>query len=259
MADFLGDPNFPAKAVRNRGLKISYFQGLYRQYSRLNLTMSDDRPFAIAGLEKRLQKAYETKGGYGIFDDGSKDDGGLFHRSLLWQRGEEDGDVQELEPIEFPRKRNIHVPSWSWMAYKGGIDYADPEFGKAEWEINDIVPPWTRGQVRSTDSAPQDGVVAITATVREYVEAERRPNQAKLVFDGRRTSGSDGQRAHCVVVARSNEIGLDDKQRLFHVLLVEPMHEQTGRGDRFYRRVGAGCMLGKYIVLDRPGTSARII
>jgi hypothetical protein len=35
MADFLGDPNFPEKAMRthSRALKISWFQELYKQYS----------------------------------------------------------------------------------------------------------------------------------------------------------------------------------------------------------------------------------
>lgn len=46
----------------SKALKISYFQELYKQYSRLGFTRSDDRPFAIAGLEKRLLKAYGTAG-----------------------------------------------------------------------------------------------------------------------------------------------------------------------------------------------------
>ncbi|KAF2677147.1 HET-domain-containing protein [Lentithecium fluviatile CBS 122367] len=112
MADFLGDPNFPDKAMRtpSRALKISYFQELYRQYSRLAFTRYEDRPFAIAGLEKRLQKAFGIEGSFSVFYDGP--DGGLFHRSLLWQRGEQPEDEAVLTPIDFPIDRNIKVPSY---------------------------------------------------------------------------------------------------------------------------------------------------
>ncbi|KAJ8117109.1 hypothetical protein OPT61_g1616 [Boeremia exigua] len=258
MADFLGDPHFPNKAMRtpSRALKISYFQGLYKQYSRLDFSHQEDRPFAIAGLEKRLQKAYGTTGGYGIFDDGSKSDGGLFHRSLLWRRGEEQGDPPELVKIVFPQERNIRVPSWSWMAYVGSIDYADPPFQSAEWETKDIIPPWTQRN-RSTGAASHDGITSISATVREYEVAEWRPNEVKLVFDQKRTSNSDQERGYCVVVARSNERG-SDKQRRYYVLLLVPTQER-GRAEQAFRRVGAGFMAGKFISFEQPGVEAIIV
>lgn len=261
MADFLGDPRFPTKAMRttSKALKISYFQELYKQYSRLGFTRSDDRPFAIAGLEKRLLKAYGTAGGYGVFDDGTDAEGGLFHRSLLWQRGEEAGDAAELTPIEFPAKRNIHVPSWSWMAYEGGIEYADPPFQTAKWETKDIVPPWTKGGTRNTSSAPHTGVVTITATVRDYAILDAKPNEAKLVFDRARTAGSDGRRAHCVVVARSNERRSEDRRRRFYVLLVGPTLKRNAHGEQTYRRIGVGFMLGRFIDLKSAGVLARIV
>ena len=101
MADFLGDPSFPDKAMRvkSRALKIEYFQGLYKQYSRLAFTRDFDRRIAIAGLEKRLLTAFGTRGRYGIFGDSEKAESGLFHRSLLWQRNLDDG---MLHSINFP-------------------------------------------------------------------------------------------------------------------------------------------------------------
>jgi hypothetical protein len=190
MADFLGDPKFPTKAMRaNRAGKIAYFQGLYKQYSRLNFTHYDDRPFAIAGLEKRLQKAFGTKGDYGIFDDGDKHDGGLFHRSLLWQRGEEEGDAEHLIPINFPPARNVKVPSWSWMAYKGGIDFIDPPFHSANWEYDELQPPWTCGSLSTTRITRPDGEVAITAVVRNFDVAGRQQFEVKIVYDTERRTG----------------------------------------------------------------------
>jgi len=261
MADFLGDPNFPDKAMRaKRGERIAYFQGLYRQYSRLNFTRYEDRPYAIAGLEKRLQKAFGTHGAFGIFDDGNDPNGGLFHRSLLWQRGEEKEDDKYLTPIDFPPERHVNVPTWSWMAYKGGIDYMDPPFQSADWETQELIPPWTRGGalLTATDSAPPDGQVAIEATVRNFSVAGRREHETKFSYDTEKTTASDGQRAQCVIVAKARD-SRSDRDRRYYVLLVTPVQGTTGRGLKVYERVGVGYMLGKFIQLDGEGTRAKII
>lgn len=259
MADFLGDPDFPRKAMhaKSRALKVSYFQGLYKQYSRLDFTRHEDRPYAIAGLEKRLQKAFETKGEYGIFDDGDKRDGGLFHRSLLWQRGEEKNDESTLVPIDFLKKRDIHVPTWSWMAYKGGIDYTDPPWDKAFWEKKEIVPPWTRGSPRETQSGPSKGRIGISAIVRDFNTAGYKHGELKLTYDTEQTTGSDGQRAQCVVVARSRAES-HDSEKTFYVLLVTATARKGGRGEKIFQRAGAGHMLGKFIMLEGPGIPATI-
>lgn len=255
MADFLGDPRFPEKAMRtdSRALKIEYFQDLYRLYSNLQFTRYEDRPFAVAGLEKRLRAAFNTQGGYGIFDDGDRPDGGLFHRSLLWRRA--DGDM--LTPIEFPPEKDIGVPSWSWMAYKGGIDYTDPPYQSAEWERKEIQPPWTRRGTTHTDSMPSEGEVALTATVRDFTVAGRKENEVNLIYDMDRTTGSEGYRAQCVIVAKSIS-GRSDRERVYYVLLVAPTQKTTGRGEKGYTRIGAGTMLGKFIMLSGSGITAKI-
>jgi len=256
MANFLGDPKFPDKAMTSsRGLKIRYFQDLYKQYSRLEFTRIDDRPFAIEGIENRLRKAYGTKGGYGIFDDGPGN--GLFHRSLLWQRGED--ETQGLSVIVFPQGRNVSVPTWSWMAYRGGIDYLDPPFEKTDWEKADIHPPWTRGSgetARAAETTHFDASMELTATARDYNVAGSRIDEAKIVYDMERNK-SDGSRVQCVVVAKSKE-GRTDREKRHYVLIVVPTKLTGPRGEKIYTRVGAGYMLGKYIVLNKLGTSARI-
>jgi hypothetical protein len=259
MADFIGDPRFPEKAMKsnNRALKIEYYQDLYKLYSRLQFSRYEDRPFAIAGLEKRLLQAFDTKGGYGVFDDGDKYDRGLFHRSILWQRGEEKEFENGLKPIDFPADRNVRVPSWSWMAYKGGIDYTAPPGGTADWETNDISEPWTRGLGPNADSAPQDGVIAIPAIVRDFAVANRQPDEVKLIYDTGRTKGSDGQRAQCVVVAKDKR-GASQGLKRHYVLLVAPKQTTGGRGRKVYERIGAGYIRGKYISLDKPGIKAEI-
>ena len=259
MADFLGDPAFPSKAMRaNRARKIAYFQGLYKQYSRLQFSHFSDRPFAIAGLEKRLQSAFTTRGAFGIFDDGDKESGGLFHRSLLWQRGEEKDDDKNLEGIDFT---GVKVPSWSWMAYKGGIDYIDPPFETADWERKEVIPPWTRGGGHGNapvETESQDGEIALLARVRDFKVAGRQPDEVKITYDAERTSASDGQITQCVIVAKIKG-GSSNLLRRYYVLLVTAMQSTTGRGEKRYRRVGAGFMSGKYITLDGDGILARIV
>ena len=253
MADFLGDPNFPDKAMKtpSRALKVSYFQDLYRLYSRLEFSFIEDRPIAIAGLERRLQNAFGTTGGFGIFDDGPS--GGLFHRSLLWQRGE---DEPSMTPIVFPVERNVKVPSWSWMAYKGGIDYGDPPFKTAQWEMDEIRPPWTRGNENMAETTPHNPEMSLIAIVRDFTVAKRKADEVRLIYDTERTA-SDGQRPQCVIVAREKGDIAEDERR-YYVLLVMATGSITARGKAMYKRAGAGYLLGKYIALDGPGTSAMI-
>jgi hypothetical protein len=256
MADFLGDPKFPNKAMASsRGLKIRYFQDLYKQYSRLEFTRNEDRPFAIAGVENRLWKAYSSKGGYGIFDDGPGN--GLFHRSLLWRRGE-DEPSPGLQAIIFPTGSGSSVPSWSWMAYRGGIDYFEPPFDKIEWEKNDIHPPWTRGNesARAAETSHRDAGIELVAVARDFNVAGSQINEVKIIYDTE-SNKSDGSRARCVIVARSKESkSVSDKRH--YVLIVVSTHQTGTGGDKIYKRVGAGYMPGKYIALEKPSIPVRI-
>ena len=241
----------------SRALKIEYYQDLYKLYSRLQFSRYEDRPFAIAGLEKRLLQAFDTKGGYGIFDDGDKSVRGLFHRSILWQRGEEKEFENGLVSIDFPAHRNIRVPSWSWMAYQGGIDYVTPPGGTAEWEMNDILEPWTRGLSPGTDSAHRDGIIAIPAIVRGFELNLRLPGEYKLVYDTDKPREPEEQRTQCVIVAKDKH-GRSEGTKRHYILLVAPKQEAICHGRRIFERIGAGYILGKYIDLDQAGIEAEI-
>ncbi|KAI3329590.1 hypothetical protein F4824DRAFT_383811 [Ustulina deusta] len=251
MADFLGDPNFPNKAISvQRGLRIRYFQDLYKQYSRLNFTHIEDRPFAIEGLENRLRTAYGTDGAYGIFDDGLGK--GLFHRSLLWQRGE-DQPSPGLSHIVFPPGRRVTVPTWSWMAYRGGIDYVDPPFDQTVWEKEDIHPPRI---TNSPSSMHTHARMELLAVVRRFNVAGHQEGEVKLVYDTEK-SRSDSMRLQCVVVAKSRE-GQTPQQKKYYILLVSPLNSLGDDDYHVYERVGAGVMLGRFIVFNEPGQRAKI-
>ncbi|KAF2007654.1 hypothetical protein P154DRAFT_541052 [Amniculicola lignicola CBS 123094] len=208
----------------SRALKIEYFQHVYKLYSHLQFTKYGDRPFAVAGLEKRLLAAFDTQGGFGIFDDGDSAEGGLFHWSLLWQRADEN---MNLKLIDFS-ECGIRAPSWSWMAHRGGIEYTDPPYQSAIWEKNGIHPPWSCGGMASLDSYHRDGEVPLTDTVRDFTVRGRKENEVKL-----------SEMVYCILLAALVEM-------------------KPRRGGNAYTRVGAGTMLGKFISLDSWGISGKI-
>ncbi|SCO76560.1 uncharacterized protein FRV6_00772 [Fusarium oxysporum] len=238
MADLLGDARFPDKAMRtqSRGLKIRYFQALYQQYSRLELSHIQDRPLAIAGLESRLRKAYRlrdddwAKGGYGIFHDGPGH--GLFHRSLLWKRSE---DEPVMELIDFSRRPEDSMPTWSWMAFKGGIDYLDPPFNKVDWEMTEVESPW------SQKSGGSEGTLSshhLKVTARPFNVAGHRPGEIELIYDNpERKATSEGYRPKCAIIAKSKE-DVERNEKSFYVMILIEVPNMDSQGQQVFRRLG---------------------
>jgi hypothetical protein len=116
----LGSSEFPKFGLEEASeRKWAVFKDMFTRYSRLSLTEKADRPVAMGGLEFRLATSFNTQTAFGIVKR-------FFGESLLWQRfGNE-----WMEPIfEFGRKETsvsgkmVRPPSWSWMAYTGGIKY----------------------------------------------------------------------------------------------------------------------------------------
>jgi hypothetical protein len=225
-------------------------------YSRLDFSRIEDRPIAIKGLEDRLQRAYKTTGDYGIF--GHDPDGGLFHRSLLWCRGKKE---ERMARIKFPEDRKI-VPSWSWMAYKGGIDYLDPPFRAVNWETKDISPPWPSSkeseQPNGSGGGParQDEGVELTGMMRGFFHRRAGPLTAELVYDDSAHVPLDGMQ-QCVVVAKA-KAGSSDDEKDHYVLIVEPCVQAAADKGNTYRRVGVGKLPGKCILLGGEGTRVKI-
>ena len=204
LAAFLGDPNFPQIIEQaNQGEKIMRYQNLYKQYSELDLTNAYDRPVAIDGLQDRILSALRTNGGFGVFDEGKKR--GLLRRSLLWYRGNE---TARLERIVFPPNRAIStVPSWSWMAYTGGVEYISPVFGGSDWE--EMESPWSgvampgRGGRHGVRSNPRN--VALVAMARRFDASRAKDGEKLMRFDDPGEYASSGlldPEVLCVVVGR---------------------------------------------------------
>ena len=273
----MGDSNFPEKAIEgSRALKITYFQDLYTTYSRRQFTHIEDRPIAIAGLEGRLRRAYGTDGGqHGIFGEDSS--GGMFHRSLLWRRG--DGE-ERLRPIAFSAERRkgggvLLPPSWSWMGYEGGIDYFDPPFRAVGWETREIRSPWEQkkrtnglngggggggdggllpGAVNTRTSVTQQDVTELEVRVRSFdLESARGDPDTEIVYDDPDNLPDGGTGQKCVLIAK-HKFAED-----YWVLVLGPDKIISEPRDMpVYRRVGVGKMFGEYIDLGGRGVEARI-
>ncbi|KAI3532834.1 TOL [Colletotrichum filicis] len=249
VAAFLGDPQFPTVAMNSpRGAKIHLYQDLYKQYSRLQFSRDEDRPFGIAGLEKRLIHSFKTQGGYGVLDDGE----GLLRRSLLWQRG----SASTLNRIIFPAERDMKVPTWSWMAYTGGIDYLEPPFDGVDWKTSEVQSPWA-------DQAP-DGLhhtsdkslgITLSAVVREFAQSSTDQSMSRLVLDNPTKSAGEVSSLRVVIVGKTRD-GSGSSQRRCYVLIVAPNTSKHVAGSLVYERMGVGYMAESCI--SPTGTSGRI-
>ncbi|KAH8768430.1 hypothetical protein F5883DRAFT_604133 [Diaporthe sp. PMI_573] len=117
---FRSDPEFP-RSITQRALaaQIRLFQSLFAGYSNLGLTKETDRPVAIDSLVMALADAFVTNVRYGIFER-------YLHRSLLWRR------LQKITKQRISDTAGYKIPSWSWMAYPGQVEY--PEIRDVEWD-----------------------------------------------------------------------------------------------------------------------------
>ncbi|RSL50901.1 hypothetical protein CEP53_008631 [Fusarium sp. AF-6] len=134
-SQFLGDPSFPNLGLQYyKDERIRLVQHLYQVYCALQLTNVTDRSKAILGLEKRLSRTFKSRADYGLV-------WGYFERTILWQAK----TSNSLSPIPYGDRRV--VPSWSWMACTGEIQYMDIPFGQVDWTGNLTNP---------TGSVPED-------------------------------------------------------------------------------------------------------
>ncbi|KAF4627092.1 hypothetical protein G7Y89_g11064 [Cudoniella acicularis] len=229
-ASFLGDANFPHSVEAYvKGMKIQLFQDLYERYSNLALSFNTDRPIAIKGLETRLIRTLKTIGGYGIFDC-------YLHRSLLWQRS--GSTLKRITSFH-----GEHVPSWSWMAYDGGILYMDIPFGGVLWAKN-ITSPFKIGAL----DGPNDGnervmPLEMEASVWDIVE----PQSPQLILDD--PSRAFAGPLKCVIMGTSTQSKSDESQRHYTLIVSSLAREEEAV---VYERVGVGFLERRHIMLDKP-------
>ncbi|KAL2689170.1 hypothetical protein Neosp_003222 [[Neocosmospora] mangrovei] len=235
-ASFLGDANFPHSAEKYvKGLKIEFFQDLYVRYSKLALSFASDRPVAIRGLENRLLSTFKTTGGYGLIER-------YLHRSLLWKRGGE--TLRRIAPT-----RGGAVPSWSWMAYDGAIDYLSAPGGKVSWSSNIKS---SSSQAASEWSHHGHETLALEAPVRTVINNP--PNE--FIFLDEPAQGLT-QPMECVVLGSGSQSAAGDCRRHW-VILVNRISNADDSGSEVYERIGVAVLDELHLDFQGPAKEIRV-
>lgn len=235
----------------SHGGKIRLYQDLYMQYSRLAFTHPQDRPVAIAGLEQRLITNFGVQGGFGLFENSRVP--GELRRSLLWHRA---ADVDSLEPISFKGHRGLAAgatrpPTWSWMAYEGGIEYLDLPFGQIDWEKDDILATGTWSDKDGTGAT-----VGLSVNARSInTETLSGALGERIVLDA---PNKTNRPFTCVVLGKLLEPEKPVSDRTHFVLLVTRA-SLAARREQIYHRVGVGSVPGSRIELDGPAARGKIV
>lgn len=232
-AALLGDPEFPRiLKPAEHGERILRFQELYQQYSRLELTADYDRPAAIEGLQTRLLRAMNIKGGFGVLED--QQNPGLLRRSLMWHRS-----TETLKTINFPEDRE-KVPSWSWMSVSGPIDYVRLAFFGYAWQ--NIQSPFSNAE----DEHAGKAIIAEACRLNVANTTEAHGIDIRLDIP------ADSSHKILLVIVLGIEKGdRDIKERQHCVLVVEEMSELDCVGRIQCKRVGAGTVVGEYLSDER--------
>jgi hypothetical protein len=238
------DPNFPKRLLKAGNERtIEFIQFLSTEYSKRGLTEKTDRCAAFSGLESRIAQAKQCETRFGIFQS-------FLHRSLLWQRSEE----RDTDRIDYGAQI---VPSWSWMAYNGSIEFTDIHFGEVEWvrglRFN------KRNEHIGLNEKWKPALVTDVGSFRRCIPKRRGVGYAILDLDGTERGRIqydvethehlDAER--CVVVGRDSR-GSDAGKRKYYILVVR----STGMENE-YTRVGAGWILSNYVA--RQGVQALIV
>ncbi|KAM0332206.1 hypothetical protein ACHAQA_002481 [Verticillium albo-atrum] len=228
----LGDSDFPKSAEKFfRGERIMLIQDLYELYSNLHFNNPTDRPIGISGLEKRLASAFQTRGGYGVFEK-------YLERNLLWKASVNGG----LKPIDFSEVRN--VPSWSWMAYSGAISYIHIDFAKVEW-THEVKSPFDtssgeNGKQYWEANGNHAPPVLVLSKVRKLAATLQPVDLGrKITFDRQGTINDKVDYLRCVVLGK-HQPGSDLGSPSCYVLIIKQIKESNACGQVIYERLGAG-------------------
>lgn len=187
-------------------------------YSKRQLSKENDRAVALSGLAFRIAEALHCQERYGIFDL-------YLHRSLLWRRSDASMTHINYKPNE--------MPSWSWMAYTGGIEFIEDKYGSLDL-------------FRDVRFMGEDGKVLITdlwgfidCQLKQEVELETTSHKILTSHSEEvgwaRYDVEDGQDLRLeesAVIGRSadSKAGL----RNYHIIILRQ------KGDNEYLRVGYG-------------------
>jgi hypothetical protein len=230
------------KEAKNKGAQQYLFESLFKKYSRLGFSEQTDKPIAISGLEQRLLKVFEDRGGAGIFEK-------HWGRCLLWKRASPN---QQLERIQFqpPLEKNTHYftpskpksrykfrppPSWSWMSYIGSIDYVQPQPGFVDWNTKGVNLRYT-GDANTAWFSAVDNMM-IEAEARDFgIGSDTNADETHLIYDHHAWEGRPNKK--CIIIGSM-------KKGSIHFVLIISAKDAAKAG--VYERIGVGWLPGRFI------------
>ncbi|KAF7503416.1 hypothetical protein GJ744_003899 [Endocarpon pusillum] len=224
---FVIDPNFPKRLTASGDDRtIEFVQFFFKKYSRCGLSYESDRSTAISGLVKRIEGALKTEARYGVF-------GCFLSRLLLWKRSNE----KKTAPIIYPGGKE--PPSWSWMAYYGGIDFiSTPRFEVPNFE----------GLRFDTDKE------AIISKIRQFKNCRLEQQEKEhAIFADQERVGSlwfdmaadiESKSIHCVIIGMRDD-AKEDPKKTYYILVVRGNQQKNG-----YERLGVGEVEALYVSME---------
>ncbi|KAK8040027.1 hypothetical protein PG993_008438 [Apiospora rasikravindrae] len=237
-AALMGDAQFPKSALQYfKGGRIILFQHVYRTYSKLAFTNWTDRAVALLGLESRLGEAFRTRAEFGVLEE-------YLARSLLWQRDSRTCP-RLLRIPQPPRGSGVRVPSWSWMAYRGEIDYLDIPWDRTDWCEESVESPF-EGNRSLRQSSGGDGwtPMEIHALACGISGTDKVDWNKGVTMDDGSSGFSDLASLRCVVVGQERRTEGVKNDRLQYVLIVKA-HPRGVEGQ--YQRVGVGKLFASWV------------
>jgi hypothetical protein len=162
------DPQFPGRLLE-AGYKriVDCVQYMYEDFTKRQLTKPSDRAVAFRGVEKKIARAVSSEAYHGILSK-------YLHRMLLWQRSE----GATMERINYAETR---IPSWSWQALSGSIEFAVPGTSSMEW-LKDISISTTE-QHLEVELATFQGVTIVRTGLRHAIFDDARSEVGWIRYD----------------------------------------------------------------------------
>ncbi|ROV88658.1 hypothetical protein VMCG_10306 [Cytospora schulzeri] len=217
---FLGDSNFPAFGLQfYKDERIRLVQHFYTAYSALALSHTSDRAQAVAGLQRRIARAFGSAADHGVLWRWPE-------RMLLWRRA-----ADALTRIDYDHSA-APPPSWSWMAYDGRITFLDIPFADVEW----------MGNVHKPSGSEGDGRVQAVAS---WLRVDGAELMERAVLDVQGVENVE-ESWRCVLLGK-NRTGEDEDDAAHYVLLIRPIVSSSGQPDDLYERVGVATLLASHL------------
>ena len=251
------------------GGAASAFEDIVTRYSKLALSKPKDRPYAIAGLQSRLEKLYNTESTHGIVHC-------CYLKSLLWQRAEIDR-MNEIDDAKFKT-----IPSWSWMKYQGGIRYGQIPAGNISWNRDiKLAKPDSNNQELHVLEAPVVGILhGYSVEPWRYTDYKIKDSNGRplgwIRFDD--NDKADIGNLGCVIIAQEKPIGWmelgsdgweqfaylagDESLNLSevsYVLMVSNAAHEQGYKEKVCRRLGVAAIQSVCLSSSTPPQTVWVI